>query len=193
MLPKRSFKKITSLSNYYLVRHTKTSDYLDTETGHLKSEEVPSGHMQDLSTNLLGTFKIKDLQIEFKKECEDFSYFIDYWVENTDVKMPVFEKDFSYKTDRSYFFLKISDLDGHVVPYKKSNDNFQAFCKVLHTPTNSNFWHCSVRWFDENGIDISKQSGQFKNRLFSQTRSTISEFIKQDIPEHKEISKELYM
>lgn len=186
LLPKPTFKiiKHEDLNDYYLIRYTNTKSFLDEDTKFLKTSEISSSHMSDLSTNLLGKFEVEDIYIEYLKGSDSSSYFSSDWIEKTEVGIvPIWEKDFSICLDRGFFLLKISEINGHPVPYCKGNDKFQAFCRIIHTPTNSNFWHCSIRWFDEEGQDIYYQKGSFRNRLNSSTRAVLCEFIKCQVPD----------
>lgn len=187
------------LSDKYLVRHTQSKDFIDLQTNNIIVKQVcsPSEQLEDLSTNLLANFTIKDLIFEIINEGGNKEYFTRYWNEGEIVnKVPLFEKDFRFNNERGFFFLSIKEIDGLYVPYSVGgvcSDNFRVICRVVHTPTNNNFWHFSLRWYNEKGEDLREIKGNFKNRLFTNSRSLISEMAEYELPKYEPLPKVMYV
>ena len=199
LLPQADYCYICQdLSDKYLVRHTNSKDFIDVQTNILSVGNLcsPKEQLQDLSTNLLGNFSIQDTEIELMEEGSDKDYFKDYWSEGITInKLPIYEKDFKLNKNRGYFFLPINQINGKTQPYAVSGiDGFYATCKVVHTPTNTNFWHFSLRWFDKEGKDLREVSGSFKNRLFTSARAMVSELAEyKQTPDYQQLPKSFYM
>ena len=90
-----------------------------------------------------------------------------------------------------WFFLKIDKINGLTIPFNRKGDitaKETATAIVVHTPTNSNFWHFSIKWKDEKGY-ISTGSATWKNNIIATVRAMLTELIQlvypgQVIPEH---------
>lgn len=199
LLPQANFCYINQdLSDKYLVRHTNSKDFIDIQTNKLLVEHLcsPKEQLQDLSTNLLSNFTIQDIEIELIDEGGNKAYFQEYWKEGVRIdKLPIHEKDFKFNKNRGYFFLSINQINGKPQPYTiAGKDGFYATCQVIHTPTNTNFWHFSLRWFDREGKDLREVSGSFKNRLFSSARTMVSELAEyEQIPNYELLTESFYI
>jgi hypothetical protein len=198
LLPQANYCYINQdLSDKYLVRHTNSKDFIDVQTNKLLAKHLcsPAERLEDLSTNLLSDFSIQDIQIELINEDGNKDYFQEYWNEGIVIdKLPIHEKDFKLNENRGYFFLPINQINGKPQPYTVSGiDGFFATCKVVHTPTNTNFWHFSLRWFDKEGRDLREVSRNLKNRLFTSARAMVLELAEyEQIPDYQPLPKSFY-
>lgn len=189
LLPKINYKIIewhNDLSHCYLIRHTPTRKIYTEDSKKISFEliKIQSDHLGDFSTNLLGVFEPNDNLIRVKGENSD--YFNSLWIEGNNVGEPLYNKNFDIDTERGNFFLKISDLDGKIANYTNDkSDNIIAKCKILHTPTNCNFWHFSLRWYsipeekDVRELNISKKQ---RSKLLSSAKALIAEIAFGDEP-----------
>ena len=176
LLPKanyRFFQFDNLQSNLYLVHYTDSKDNRD-ENGDLKAECVAlqMDHLRDYSNNLLGEFEPEDCRLNLIKTGPRYEELYDLWQEGNDVVAPVYEIDFGLSINRGWFFLKVEDF--HKIEFGVLSNEIKELpiCKVLHTPTNSNFWHCSLRWIHEN-TDTSTVRG--KKYILKLARSFIIE------------------
>jgi len=101
--------------------------------------------------------------------------YTELWHEGEKVAPPT-KEDWSYNEQFGAIYFPIDELLNMTVPYTRGNDPEQKTvqCKVLHTPVRSNFWHCSIRWFNEDG-DIIDQKGNWRKRMLSTARSMLVE------------------
>jgi hypothetical protein len=132
-----------------LVRHTSSKDLFlaETETIDPDKLQIQSGHLKDLSTNLLGIFKIEDIYVEVINK-----KFYDLWNVGENVVTPLIHKDFCFNNDRGFFFFNIKEIIYLELPLILS---YTILFKVIHTPTKCNFWHFSIRAYSKN-IEISE-------------------------------------
>ena len=196
LLPKPNYKRIqdfTELQDKALIRFFYKED---TEELTLKKIASPREQILDLSTNLLGIFKEKDIFIKIirKEKNPKDNYFLQDWKEGTQVKVPQYKKDFYFFFNRGYFFLKISDINGQSYTYEDQNHNIYKYtCKVTHSPTNSNFWHCSLNWFSDDGDNIINLKKKHKRRIANAIRRQLIKFAKTKIENYDySINKSLY-
>ncbi|MEY4902805.1 MAG: hypothetical protein RLZZ292_620 [Bacteroidota bacterium] len=144
------------LDSHYLVRHTKGRDLLDPTTNELKRAYVgeQTYPLRDISVNLIGgAFLVSDVYLIHHREDPDFAYFnYEIWQEGKEiVKIPQSEFISEDRT-RGYYFLHIGTFQDLKISYTDDNNaEHQAEIKVLHTPTQCNFWHCSLRTFSHEG------------------------------------------
>jgi len=200
LLPKPNNKIISwhdDLRHCYLIRHTPTNKLHQEGTKKIDFEliKIQSDHLRDFSTNLLGIFRPEHVTIRVKGE--NHEYFNALWIEGSKVDTPQINTNFDLDNLRSCFFLKISDIEGRIANY--SNDivaPIAAKCKVIHTPTNCNFWHFSIRWFTIDGnqeIDKSEINKSQQKKLLSSAKAIISELAFADEPLHTILSEAHYI
>lgn len=197
LLPKPHFCLIRSdltATDHCLARHTPTGDIIDPADGKIWASCVApqTDHLHDLSTNLLGTFTIEDIAIEYIGPKEQKSAFTDLWQPGQTVTAPVFGQDFQLQPQRGFFVLRIADIAGKSVSYNVGGqDGFTAVCQVLHTPIRANFWHFSIRWFNTDG-DVLTQHGSWKRRLLTACRSLVRQFATTAAPSYSALPTEWY-
>lgn len=197
LLPQPSYRIISFDSkesmNLYLVRRTSTTDIKD-EYGRLKSEHVTlqSDHLKDYSTNLLGLFKPSDCLIAVPlRDSPQKRYFQNLWAKDEVILTPIYETDFAVESGRGCFFLRTADFHQKQFSSPTSDCVAAPTCEVLHTPTNANFWHCSIRWFCD-----GEDSGKWKEKKFKRMKSIIRAFVIQfaefDLPDYEHLDSKFY-
>lgn len=200
ILPQPNFKRITdipALHNFHLIHFTETKDNRDINDGKVREDSIvrQTDHLRDFSNSLLGTFEIEDIYLELTKS-EFKGYFNSDWEEGAGVeRVPKINKDFIVNRKRGFFFLPISECNGHEVRYSDGS-NVNPICRVLHTPTNSNFWHVSLRWFN-NGQDISELEEKQRRksevkRVLTAAKAFIHEKAHFQIPSYQSVEISLY-
>lgn len=147
LLPQTNYKEIEmceELSKCTILRLVSSKDIFmeGTESIDPSKLQIQSGHLRDLSTNLLSIYKIEDIIIQVTNK----EYF-DSWEIGSAVISPVHEQDFLLNKDKGYFFFNIKDILELEMPISLSDENFSATLKLVHTPTKCNFWHFSIRAF----------------------------------------------
>lgn len=185
LLPQLSFKEITEgFEEGWLCRTFPDQDgWYDFPTPEWvffnKWEEL-----YDYSTNYLGHFEVEH---NFIALCgEKKRYFQAYWNFTDEVLTPVIEEDFTEDRSKKTFFLPISLIHKKIkIPFnrppKNAPDGLTAI--VAHTPTNSNFWHFSIRWVDANGIIIKPSDSKWKEERIATMRALLAEMISWEIPD----------
>ena len=200
ILPQSNFRKITDiqlLHNYYLIHFTETKENGDINDNKIREDSIVryTDHLRDFSNCLLGTFEIDDIYLELTKG-EFKNYFNADWVEGSILEhIPAIHKDFIINKERGFFFLSINECNNHEVKYSDGS-NVNPICKVLHTPTNSNFWHISLRWF-HNGQDMSELEDKQRKkpevkRILTAAKAFIQEKGKFDIPSYQSVDISVY-
>ena len=178
LLPQPHFKNIDwqeSLKNHYLIHYTDSKDLIDPNTEKLRISLVvrQTDHLRDYSNNLLGVFLVDDIYWAVNKESPNKEYFGELWTVGSSVNVPKVPIDFYRKEDRGYFFLKVSNCHGKVVQFE-DDTCVSPECKLLHTPTNGNFWHFSLRWFF-NDQDLESWTAAIKRRMKTSAKAFIVE------------------
>ena len=167
ILPSPTFKKIEhDLNQKYLIRHLDSTDLeliWNFEEQTIKTDILfdRSKHAVDLSASLLGIFKSEDVKIKIQPE----SFYNDYWDLVSEITPPVFPNEYTV-VPRLFVTFKIGDLNGYPVDFSISDQPVSARCVIEHTPMNWNYWHMSIRWFnDELGYMHMIPNVQNKNWL----------------------------
>lgn len=196
LLPKPQYKRIPwheSLRDHFLIHYTDQEEIIDPNTNklHIKHVVKRTDHLRDYSNNLLGVFLVDDIYWALQ-DCQDKDYFTAEWEEGTDVKKPKVPDEYDREESRGYFFLNIGDC--HEVAVEFEDDqcrNSDPVCMVFHTPTNSNFWHFSLRWFFD-GEDLESGTDGIKRRMKTSAKAFIIEnaFFKE--PYYEEIDSVHY-
>ena len=177
LLPQLHYKRIDfdeKHQNCYLLRHTDSKNIKD-EFGKLRSDclAAQTDHLRDYSTNLLSYFTVEDAKIRLFKS-ENFPYFMQLWQGNNLDYTPQYVLDFERTEDRGAFFLRIGDLNDAIFSNFDDTLRSNPVCKVLHTPINANFWHCSIRWFLD-GIDTLDMTKSDRRRILSVAKTFLIE------------------
>lgn len=174
LLPQSNYRKIEyndELNKCSLVRHTNTQDIFMVGTKDIDADVIlfQSDHLRDLSTNLLGIFKIEDVYIEILNKD-----FINDWESGQTILVPQFTQDFTINRDRSYFVLNIDDILG--LNSSEQLTEKELTIKILHTPTKSNFWHFSIRVYKNNTeVSLLEINDKQKSKLWRTIRVLMSD------------------
>jgi hypothetical protein len=195
ILPRPNLKCISEdISQYFITRKYKPLRPADSQSSLLPEEMLgleSASDCFDYSTNLIGIFEAAFNKIELIGDNKKLLR--SYWDFQTEIKTPVFEEDFVNEENIKWFFLHIGKINNHKIPFKKTDNSQteeQAHAIVVHTPTNCNFWHCSVRWKEGENF-ISTNNSKWKNKVIAAVRSFLSEAIEWTCPQ-QEIPQEFY-
>lgn len=204
ILPNKKYKTITAdVNDYFLIRHALLNDndtLLDTTTGHIKENYIssPKEYMQDLSTSLLGHFDPTFIEIELIKKGKEL--YNHYCNPDDSVKTPIKGIHYISNTSRTFWTIKIGDVNNHPVQFQNVNGTFTANCQVLHTPMKWNYWHFSIRWFlPANNTywnelpDDQKKKAPFKKWLAHESRVLIKTHAKDILPNMELLPSNHYM
>jgi hypothetical protein len=185
LLPQTHFKCIVSeLAEHHICRTSPTKDYINPLTNRIKDEELceRASDFFDYSTNHLGQFELDHNY--FGLTGEERKYFRSYWDFINEVKKPKFEQDFVFDNSRGIFFFRIGDIHKSIhfpiTNSKQKADKLTAIVK--HTPSNSNFWHFSIRWVDKDGAEVSPNESKWKNPIIATIRAKLQEVFIQPTP-----------
>jgi hypothetical protein len=196
VLPQVHFKKINEpLPDYFLCR--KVIDRQALLPAPIIDEALlgleKASDCFDYSTNLPGMFALYHNQLEIVGENK--KYFRTYWEEGAQVTKPTHLQDFVVNERIGWFYLPIAKLEGLRIPFNRNNNppaSEIATSVVLHTPTNSNFWHFSIRWKDQTGTYIDANKSAWQKQVIAKVRALFSEIVRfADIP-IQEIKSEWY-
>lgn len=200
LLPQPNYKRITDINllrNYHLIHFTETKENRDVTGKRVHEDAIvrQTDHLRDFSNSLLGTFEIDDIYIELTKD-QFNAYFNAEWEEGSSPeRTPQVNEDFIINKKRGFFFLSVRECNNHEVPYSDES-NVKPICKVLHTPTNSNFWHVSMRWF-HNGQDLAEMEERQRRRseirrVLTAAKAFIREKGKFDTPTYQSVDTAVY-
>jgi hypothetical protein len=178
LLPQTHFKYIDSdLTAHHICRTAPEKDFINPVTEKIKDEALfqkPTDFF-DYSTNHLGQFEIEFNYLSIVGE--ERKYFRTYWDYISAVKEPIHERDFIVDNSKGIFFFKIGDIHNQIqFPISNAkNKPDQLTAIVRHTPSNSNYWHFSIRWVDQNGAEISPNDAKWKNSITATIRARLQE------------------
>ena len=200
LLPNITYKIIDcDISHSYLVRFIEIKEGLpliNNETGYIDLKYIadPTKHIADYSTNLLGIFKLKHLNITLTKEGKDA--YNGYCKPDEEVDIPKYLVDFQIRQKIEYFTLLILDIADFSFEYN-SELKLEAKCIVKHTPARWNFWHFSIHWVNADGVflhtleekELRKGWGK---QLSAAAKAMLVQFVSLSEPNYKPISKTCY-
>lgn len=182
LLPQTHYKKISdikSIEKGYLLHFTESKENLIV-SGKVNPEYIERSNrsqLRDYSNNLLGVFEVDHGYIEINSKSEN-GYFINLWDGLSNIeKTPALAEDFSINSERGFFFLKVKNCNDVDIPYNyEADEESSVKCNVIHTPTNSNFWHISLRWiYNEEDIEYwgQKKMKGTQRKIISSARAFI--------------------
>jgi hypothetical protein len=186
LLPQPNYKHIDfnqKHQNCFLLRHTETQNIKD-EFGKLRADclAAQTDHLKDYSTNLFPNFILEDAKIRILKS-ENFGYFTQLWNDDILNNMPQHPIDFEIAENRGLFFLRIGEINYIVLNNFDDSLPSKPVCRVIHTPININFWHCSLRWFC-NDKDSSEMTKSERRRVLSAAKTFLIEHAYFDLQEY---------
>lgn len=207
-MPKINYKLIESdLSDRYLIRRFNDLETIPV-TDNLGGISLvyicdPTSQIIDLSTNLLGIFKKNHFCYLITKNGQ-ISGLTEYWDLISKTRRPHFPVEFEINNNYNCWSLPIKKLSGLTVPFftglgSKDEKKYEVECKVIHTPTRSNFWHFSLRWFlDGEDVNTLIANNQLKSKsaivrwLSHAAKAKIKELVELDVPKAETIPKKYY-
>lgn len=205
ILPNNKRKLIScDIHDYFLTRYTPTSiitDLIDEETGDVKQTSIcsPKEHISDLSTSLLGVFKLAHNKIVLTKESsEKLGAYCD---PDCNAEVPVFGIDFYIDENKGFWTIHIEKIINEPVTYffgKNPEVIYTATCCIVHTPTFWNYWHFSIKWYlNEHGCYLDEYQDnnmkeKIKKRLSGVARAMIAKFAKIIEPDFQEMPLNCY-
>jgi len=150
LLPKKEYKIIDcDINEHYLIRYVDRANVTETildGSGKLAVNRIcsPREHIHDLSTCLLGIYKLEHTKIEFTNEGKVL--FNAYCPPDEEGLTPIHPDHFELNQARTYWGIKIGFLAKISASIKLEENSYNAKCYVKHTPTKGNFWHYSILW-----------------------------------------------
>lgn len=138
-----------NLSDFVLARFTRTcekSEYFDEDFKTIKINHIvySDNDVLDFSTNLLGIYKLIHVKIKF---LENGVRFQKPWNLGESSEIPVLGEEFELDDNRGYWLIKIGEIDGIKIEYKRGDakELFPGYLRIKHTPILGNFWHFSIK------------------------------------------------
>lgn len=199
ILPHSNYKFIDcDLNDHYLIRFTNTKDInaiWDNETNTVNPKQIcsPPEHIDDLSTSLLGVYKISHIFLDFTVAGKQ--KYMTYCPPDDVVETPVYDTDFFTNDNRHYWCVLINQLHNREFKYEKDNLPLTATCIVKHTPMRWNFWHFSLRWKLETELFEGlpdKTRRKIAKKIGQAVRVTIAQFAIVHEPEHPVLPQNCY-
>lgn len=191
LIPRPDFRYIDlpahAAEHHLLRKHQLAAEELfDPITGRVVKEEYIeqfSKNVKDVSTSLLGTFRPEHydyLLINLSEARRDYLVF-DAWPPGETVAEPPVPAEVDVRSPATLYhvpFAKVHDLD---FTFDYRGESFDAKLRVLHTPCRSNFWHCSIRVFDDKEEDIASRYPHSTNRKVNKRDKEILKAARQAI------------
>lgn len=185
-------------SGLCLIRHIESSQtrFLP-RTGTLDPDciQIQSNHLKDLSTNLLGVFRIGDVSIGIVKDFTEIYHCL--WDGKSVCKIPD-ESHFFIDEGRGFYFIPVDPLlssDIKKVNLETRNEDHYHF-RILHTPTVSNYWHVSIRVYDSDNNEISTLpiSDSRKNKIWKTVKQyLVTRIVTIDNPDFNHLDPSFYI
>ncbi|NDV16776.1 hypothetical protein GO009_12135 [Muricauda sp. TY007] len=209
LLPKPNFKfidNIDELLQSHFIRYFPVNGKIPIVDGQdkidIKLISSPREQIIDLSTSLLGIFTSKDFIFRINRNGIQKG-FIEYWDFESTPQTPKYKEDFNHKFNYGCWSLNPIDVENKSFTFQlnhpgQKSTTHQVTCNLIHTPTFSNYWHFSVRWFldDEDVYELSKNGEISKgqvSRLSKIARLFLKEYVSLEIPKTRAINKSLYL
>jgi len=197
LLPAINYKKIdfdaTERRNRYLVVYTDDKNIIDPRTERPRVDILPEAteRFRDFSTNILGLFEPIDVKWHWQGERAGY-YTHEEWEEGRSVPPPMLGTDVYEDHARGFYFWRLTDLHNFSGKANEGEkDEFPFVGKVVHTPMNGNFWHCSLRWYTEGKDSKQMTKGQLR-RIMSIAKSYLLEKIITEIPAYQALDPDKY-
>lgn len=153
-----------------LIRHVDSEQATfigNTKTLNPDCIKIQSGHMRDLSNNLLGIFQIEDVYWGVEKSVN--GVYCSPWNGSEQCTIPS-EGHYFRDENRGYYFIPVDNLLSENIDIINITDNTadSFHFKILHTPTKCNYWHISIRVYDSNNQEVSslETSKRKKERIW---------------------------
>lgn len=204
LIPKSNYiiipqNELMAQTGLCLIRHVESKDAVflpGTKTINPANIEIVSGHLSDLSTNLLGIFDKTDIQFVIDKETGKKLKYYELWNGTDNCELPL-QEHYSIDDGRGCFYILVDKLKTSSIPSINLNDktteNFHFL--ILHTPTNCNYWHISIKVYDSSECEVAKMdiSDKKKRRIWKTVRDfLVSSIVVVEMPEYTTIDAKSY-
>ena len=127
--------------------------------------------MIDLSTSLVGVFQVEDARYLVQGDRKGYFVF-ESWPLGEEIAQPPKPEEFIIRSNGTFYYLSIDDVQHYEVPFSTADGEFNVTSQIKHTPCRANYWHFSVRVFDENGDDIAVRNAH-RNKPFSRDKAIL--------------------
>ncbi len=174
----------------YFSRRAIANDQLADDLGDVRIDAIitSSQDLYGLSLNLLGRFNAEhNFYIVDNK-----SGLLDLWAPGMDIPDP---ENIEYEYEKcALLFLELSKINGCDYPYHYSNSEYNGRGKVIHSPIKCNYWHYELKFIDNDGKEITRDSKKWKR---SAAKSFIKSYLKKHIklvkPDYKLLDESFYI
>ena len=181
-------ESLMSHNGLWLVRHVDSRDReMFIGNSNMVAPEcinIVSNHLRDLSNNLLGVFEADDVCWGIAKEYAD--RYTRGWDGEEHCSVP--EPGHYFRDDdRGKYYIEVDALlDGCVAMENADGQQKEYHFEILHTPTVSNYWHVSIRVYNEDNLEVSCMAvskGQLKRIWKTMKDYLVSTVVTVDCPE----------
>lgn len=196
-----------TLSDFYLIRFFNVfkEHELISADGKLNSVYIfgesngSTRRFIDLSTVLYGIYREEHVKLQLT--AKGVSEYKDYCAPDCTITAPKFNTHFIIDEEMLFWAIKISDVETEKLKHYNVNlkKEFEASCKILHTPKKSNFWHYSIDWENEEGLfkNLKEEDKKFEKKAKKRFGKGCRELLKRHIilncPPDQEIPKNFYL
>lgn len=149
--------RLMEQSGLWLIRHVESgqTQFLgNTRTLNPDCITIQSDHLRDLSNNLFGVFLTDDVCFGIEKHAYDA--YCCAWDGIEKCEVPSDGEYFRDEGRGGYFIPVDSLLKDNIEIVNAADGSTETFhFKILHTPTKCNYWHISIRVYDETDNEVS--------------------------------------
>lgn len=182
-----------------LIRHVESKDAIflpETEILDPDCINIESGQLADLSTNLLGVFEKDDIRFVIDKETNDKFGYHDLWNGTDNCLLPL-EGHYSIDDKRGCFYILVDKLKEDIIPMMNASDGTCQYYhfRILHTPTNCNYWHISIRVYDSQNCEVNKLpiSLRKKKNIWRTVKTyLVTSILTREIPNYSTLDIKIY-
>jgi len=207
LLPKPNYRYISDIrkvGNRNILRFYEgpIETFIDEITGKplTKCVCLRSAGLMDLSTSLHGTFQISDNSFKIIGNRKKFLT-EELWPEGEVIDLPPNENEFLLREEITNYCFSIEEINGFKIPFNIAGEegSFNATLLVKHTPCRANYWHFSIRVFNEKNEDLyqlnigrSKPYGR-DSQILKSVKKVIANLVLLEIPECESVDFKVYM
>ena len=187
LIPKSHYKIISYRPEHtdcYLIRVTPNKNYRDLTTNDILEDCIasPTAHVLDYSLLILGQYSEKDFKFSVKDDKVDPKGYNRNWEMGTDGIMPL-SSDVDIDGNKGGIYFKFISLMNIRPQYIYSGTIQKSLIpKIIHKPTNCNFWHFEVRWLNATGEDIFALQGPWKKRAATGIKTNLRQICSEILP-----------
>lgn len=211
LIPQQNYchlKEIDSIADRHLLRWSPLAreEFYDELTGKPVSDQVVEKirkNVKDLSTALLGNFQPEHFCYRVCPPDEDRRRYLvfEIWPQGEKISAPVREDEWETVEVGTYYHLPVNSVHNYPIPFRSGSEEFTARLVVKHTPCRTNFWHYSVRVFDDVSIDVATRYANDPRRgpsnrddkILKAALKAIRQLIENGVPDYEPMPQELYI